>query len=186
MAESATLVLLAISGSLRARSSNRLLLEAASALAPVGVRVDLYDGVAQLPHFNPDLDSSAIAAVVELTRRVRESDGVIVSTPEYARGIPGALKNALDWLVGGDGFVEKPFMLLNASERSQHAQRALIDVLRTMSGVAIDDAFATVPLLGKDLALDALLTDARYAQPIRSHIATFAAAIRARRANRAD
>jgi NAD(P)H-dependent FMN reductase len=157
-----------------------MLLEAAAQLAPDGVRLDLYDGVAALPHFNPDHDASAIAEVVELTRRVREADGFIVSTPEYARGIPGSLKNALDWLVGGDGFVEKPFMLLNASDRSQHAQRALIDVLRTMSGVAVDDAFLTVPLLGKNLDLEALLGDSQYAAPIRSRLATFANAIRAR------
>jgi chromate reductase, NAD(P)H dehydrogenase (quinone) len=177
----ATLVLFAIAGSLRARSSNRTLLEAASAVAPDDVRIDLYDGVARLPHFNPDLDANAIADVVDLTRRVRESDGVIVSSPEYARGIPGALKNALDWLVGGDGFVAKPFMLLNASDRSQFAQRALIDVLQTMSGIAIGDAFLTVPLLGQAPALDTLLRDARHTDPIRASLATFVAAIRARR-----
>ena len=178
----AKLVLFAVAGSLRAQSSNRTLLEAAAAVAPDDVRIDLYDGVARLPHFNPDLDANAIADVVDLTRRVRESDGFIVSTPEYARGIPGALKNALDWLVGGDGFVEKPFMLLNASDRSQFAQRALIDVLRTMSGIAIEEAFLTVPLLGKTVSTEALLRDARYADRIRASLATFVAAIRARRA----
>jgi len=177
----AALVLFAVSGSLRARSSNRTLLEAAAALAPDDVRFDLYDGVAGLPHFNPDLDATAIAEVVELTRRMRQADGLVVSTPEYARGIPGALKNALDWLVGGDGFVEKPFMLLNASDRSQSAQRALIDVLRTMSGVAIEAAFLTVPLLGQNVSLDALLADPRRADPIRASLATFVDAIRARR-----
>ena len=182
MGSPATLNLFSISGSLRAQSSNRTLLAAASRSTPDGVRLDLYDGVARLPHFNPDLDASAIAEVVELTRRVREADGFVVSTPEYARGIPGALKNALDWLVGGDAFVEKPFMLLNASDRSQYAQKALIDVLRTMSGVAIDAAFLTVPLLGKALDVDALLGDARYADQIRASLATFANAIRARRA----
>ena len=182
MNERAVLVLFAVAGSLRARSSNRTLLEAASAVAPRDVHVDLYDGVAGLPHFNPDLDATAIAEVVDLTRRVRECDGFIVSSPEYARGIPGALKNALDWLVGGDGFVDKPFMLLNASDRSQFAQRALIDVLRTMSGVAIEGAFLTLPLLGTTLSHEALLREARYADPIRASLETFVAAIRARRA----
>ncbi|MGH8264427.1 MAG: NADPH-dependent FMN reductase, partial [Steroidobacteraceae bacterium] len=60
-----------------------------------------------------------------------------MSTPEYARGYPGALKNALDWLVNTDAFVNKPFMLLNASSRSTVAQETLVTVLQTMSGIHV-------------------------------------------------
>src|SRR5437764_1175741 len=100
--------ILAISGSLRAVSSNTALLRAAAALAPEGVEVELYGGLGDLPHFNPDLDDPdhkdrEPAAVTDLRARVRSADGLLIAAPEYAHGVPGAMKNALDWLVGGDG-----------------------------------------------------------------------------------
>ena len=94
--------ILAISGSLRAASSNTALLRAAGALAPEGVEVVLYEGLAGLPHFNPDLDDldtgTAPPAVVGFRSRLDASDGVSISSPEYAHGVPGAMKNAIDWV----------------------------------------------------------------------------------------
>src|SRR4029077_9786847 len=85
--------LLAISGSLRAASTNAALLEAAARLAPQGLIIDSYDGLADLPHFNPDLDIDPPPAVVGMLRgEVAISEGLIISSPEYARGVPGALK----------------------------------------------------------------------------------------------
>ena len=81
-------------------------------------------------------------------KAMRQADGIVVSTPEYARGYPGALKNALDWLVNTDAFVHKPFMLLNASKRGVVAQQTLTVVLQTMSGLHIAEADADVALLG--------------------------------------
>jgi chromate reductase len=97
--------ILAISGSLRAASSNTALLRAAAALAPEGMEVVLYGGLGDLPHFNPDLEGAAPPAVIDLWARVREADGLLIACPEYAHGVPGAMKNALDWLVGGDEFI---------------------------------------------------------------------------------
>jgi NAD(P)H-dependent FMN reductase len=93
---------LAISGSLRTRSSNRALLSAAATLAPAGMEWDTYEGLAGLPHFSPDDDEDGRPvppAVAELRRRVIAAEGWIISSPEYAHGVPGSLKNALDWLV---------------------------------------------------------------------------------------
>ena len=106
------LTILAISGSLRARSTNTELLLALSALAPEGVSIDLYDALDRLPHFNPDLEHTEPAPVMDLKRRLGRSDGLIISSPEYARGVPGSLKNALDWLVSGSEFVDKPVALV--------------------------------------------------------------------------
>src|SRR4029450_8065808 len=94
--------ILAVSGSLRARSSNTAALAAASRVAPDGVLVQLYDGLATLPHFNPDHDEEGAeppAPVAGLRTLIAGADGVLLSTPEYAHGLPGVLKNALDWLV---------------------------------------------------------------------------------------
>src|SRR5579884_2750614 len=139
--------LLAISGSLRAGSSNTSLLEAAAALAPGGVEVLLYEGLGELPHFNPDLEANEPASVTELRRLVREADGLLISSPEYAHGVPGSLKNALDWLVGGSEFPGKAVALLNASPRATHAQAALAETIRTMAGRLVEEASIAVPLL---------------------------------------
>ena len=90
-----------VSGSLRAGSSNAALLRAAAAVASAHT-FDLYDGLGTLPPFNPDLDGEGMTpppAVAELRARWNAAAAVLVCSPEYAHGIPGTLKNALDWLV---------------------------------------------------------------------------------------
>jgi len=96
------MLLLAISGSLRAASSNSRLLDAAVALAPPGVQVIRYDGLGTLPPFNPDVEADGLPAPVgQLRALVARADAIVISSPEYAHGVPGSLKNALDWLVSG-------------------------------------------------------------------------------------
>ena len=95
--------LLAICGSLRAVSTNAALLQAAALLVPECMVIEHYDGLSRLPHFNPDLDVDPPPPPVrDLREAIRRADGLIVSSPEYARGVPGSLKNALDWLVSSD------------------------------------------------------------------------------------
>jgi NAD(P)H-dependent FMN reductase len=100
-----SLRILAISGSLRQGSSNTALLQAAIALLPEGVEMKLYAGLGDLPHFNPDLEPMEPPSVTDLRAQVKWSDGLVISSPEYAHGVPGVLKNALDWLVSGDEFL---------------------------------------------------------------------------------
>jgi chromate reductase, NAD(P)H dehydrogenase (quinone) len=153
--------ILAISGSLRAASSNTALLKALAALAPADVEVELCDLIGALPIFNPDLEGDLTPAAVRmLAEKVRDADGLIIACPEYAHGIPGGLKNALDWLVSGDEVPFKPVMLAHASHRGQHVLAALSEVLRTMSLAIVEDAFLQVPLLGKAEAVrDAIIAD---------------------------
>src|SRR4051795_12358175 len=169
--------ILAISGSLRAASTNTALLRAAALLAPEEVEIDLYMGLGGLPHFNPDLEDAEPPAVTELRARVREAGGMLFAVPEYANGVPGALKNLLDWLVGGEEFIYKPVALLNASPRATHAQASLRETIRTMSGQIVEEASIAVPLLGRPLGPDAIRADPEFAGPIREAIATFARAI---------
>src|SRR6185312_3342501 len=92
-----TMRFLAISGSLRAASTNRVLLDAFARHAPEGIAVDMCDDIGGLPLFNPDIETAGKPlAVAELGRRVAAADGLIIGSPEYAHGIPGPLKNALD------------------------------------------------------------------------------------------
>ena len=83
----------------------------------------------------------------DLRDRVRRADGLLISSPEYAHGVPGAMKNALDWLVGGEEFIYKPVALLNASPRATHAQASLAETIRTMSGRLVPEASIAVPSL---------------------------------------
>ncbi|MEA3116807.1 MAG: hypothetical protein QOI13_77, partial [Paraburkholderia sp.] len=96
--------LLSLSGSLRTASSNTHALFAAALSVPPGVVVEHYDQIGELPHFNPDLEVNPPESIVKLRRLVGRADGLLISCPEYARGIPGSFKNMLDWLVGSLDF----------------------------------------------------------------------------------
>jgi chromate reductase len=170
--------LLAISGSLRAASSNTAVLEAAARLAPPRVAVELYQRLGELPHFNPDFDNEKLPAIVgEFRALVGAVDGLLISSPEYARGVPGTLKNALDWLVGSFEFPNKFVALLNVSPRATHAQASLVTTLETMSARMVTDASVTLPLLGASLGADAIVATPELAEPLRKAIAAFVSAI---------
>jgi chromate reductase, NAD(P)H dehydrogenase (quinone) len=176
---SETLYLLGISGSLREHSSNTTLLRAAQQLTPEGVELILYPDLATLPHFNPDVEESIFPlAVNKLRHHIKKADGLIISTPEYAHGVPGSLKNMLDWLVGGSEFMNKPVMLLNASSRSTYAQASLIETVRTMAGYFIEEATLTLDLLGKHLDEKSIIANPVTAELTKKAINTFTTTIR--------
>jgi NAD(P)H-dependent FMN reductase len=167
--------LLAISGSLRAVSTNTALLQAAQLLAPEGVDIELFDGLARLPHFNPDLDVELVPAEVSAWReKVRAADGLLISSPEYARGIPGSFKNALDWLVSHDGFPDKPVAFFHASERAVASQAAMQLVFQTMSARIVEAATITIPLLGKQADAAIIVADPEMSAKIREALRAFA------------
>jgi chromate reductase, NAD(P)H dehydrogenase (quinone) len=171
--------LLAISGSLRNVSTNTALLRAAALVAPAEMTIELYDGLTTLPHFNPDLDiDPPPAAVVSLRRRIGAADGLLISSPEYARGVPGSLKNALDWLVSSDVFPGKPVALLHASERNIASRAALQLILETMSARMVNEAAITLPLLGTETDARTIAGDPSVAEKIRDGLTAFAHAIR--------
>lgn len=92
---------LAVCGSLQSASSNLTLLRHAAAAAPAGVSVTLFDGLANLPHFNPDLAELAVPEAVAAWRRALSThDAVLIACPEYGFSLPGSLKNAIDWVIG--------------------------------------------------------------------------------------
>jgi chromate reductase len=168
---------LTVCGSLRKASSNLALLQALPALAPAGVRVSLYEGLGALPLFNPDLEDHMPAAVRDWRAAIAAADGLLICSPEYAHGVSGVMKNALDWLVSGPEFVGKPVALFNASPRAEHAQAQLAETLRTMSGFYVARASIAVPLLGRGLDAAAIAADPALAAPLRKALAAFAAAV---------
>jgi chromate reductase, NAD(P)H dehydrogenase (quinone) len=175
--EAQAIHILAISGSLREASSNTALLQAVIALSPKNVEVRLYRGLGDLPHFNPDLEPMEPPAVTDLRRQLRWSDGLVISCPEYAHGVPGVLKNALDWLASGEEFVGKPIALFNASPRAIHAQASLTEIVTTMAGRIIPEASITVSLLGKNLDAAGIAADLEISSAVKAKIAAFVTVI---------
>ncbi len=174
--------LLAISGSLRKASINTALLRAAALLAPKNIDVQLYESLGELPHFNPDLDTDLNASTLpqpvrDLRAQVDSADGLLIACPEYAHGLPGAFKNALDWLVGGPEFIAKPVALLNTSPRSVHATPVLTEIISTMAGCIVMEACQTIPLRGRRLGPQAIVENPELAGRLRSVLLACDAAI---------
>ena len=174
------LQILAISGSLRAASSNTTVLRAMSAVAPEGVTILLYDQLGDLPYFNPDLDGETDTpppSVGQLRAQIGQADGLLISSPEYAHGVPGVLKNALDWLVSSLEFPGKPVALINTSPRSTHAQASLAETLTTMSAFLVTDTSFTMSIPRNRPDVEGLLTDAQITQVLQTAIDVFVRAI---------
>lgn len=108
--------ILALCGSLQSESANLALLRAAVTTAPPGVDVQIFDGVRDLPLFNPDIESRRAAPdAVRIWREAMAAcDGVLIASPEYGHSLPGALKNAIDWLIGS-GELESKVVAVTAS-----------------------------------------------------------------------
>ncbi len=164
---------LAISGSLRRASTNTAVLEALARLAPEGVKVLVYAELAALPPFNPDDDVEERPKpepVERLRALVAASDALIIAAPEYAHGVPGALKNALDWLVASETFAGKPVALINASPRAFHAQASLREILATMAARFVPEAFTELSLTGKKTTAEEILADPASARKLKEAI----------------
>ena len=168
--------IVAISGSLRRGSSNAALLRAAARVAPDGMNIDLYEGLAQLPPFNPDEDgedATPPSLVLELRHLIIAADGVLISSPEYAHGVPGVLKNMLDWLVSVGELAGKPVALLNASPAGgRYAQESLLETLRTMNWRVIAEASRIDPFVSRRIAGD--LEEEAALLSLRDALASFA------------
>ncbi|CAN5690342.1 hypothetical protein BH11PSE7_BH11PSE7_15810 [soil metagenome] len=131
---------LALAGSLRGASLNNAMLKMAGSCAPPGLHVIHYAGLGALPLFNADLQAHEPAAVVQLRERIALADALLIASPEYAHGVSGVMKNALDWMVASGVLVGKPVALWNASPRATHALAALRETLTVMSARLIDEA----------------------------------------------
>jgi chromate reductase len=155
MGESAVkkLQVLALAGSLRAISMNRLMLEMAADCAPAGLKIDVFGGLGDLPLFNPDLEAPGCvlpASVAHLRLAIAGADAVLIASPEYAHGVSGVMKNALDWMVSNGVFVGKPVVLWNASPRASIAFEALRETLRVMTADLVSEAELSLLIQGRD------------------------------------
>jgi NAD(P)H-dependent FMN reductase len=172
--------LLAISGSARRASTNTAFLMAMKHFLPTGVELSVFAGLDTLPVFSPDAEGASVPpAVAAFLALVSGADGIIISSPEYVRAIPGGLKNAIDWMVSRFEVIGKPIALAHASHRGDDMLASLRLALSTISSGFQESLFLRVPLVGKSPEeVLPLLRSPDYARETSRFLADFSACIR--------
>jgi chromate reductase, NAD(P)H dehydrogenase (quinone) len=179
------MLILLVSGSLRAGSTNTAVLRTAQAVAPAGIETVLYEGMAGLPHFNPDDDAEGAPvhpAVAELRAAVAAADALLLSTPEYAGALPGSFKNLLDWTIGDDqpgSIYEKPVAWINTSPRgAAHAHESLRLVLGYAHATIVEKACISIPVTASDVDERGLIVDAATRERLTQSLAALVELVR--------
>lgn len=170
--------ILAISGSLRRDSHNTGLLRAAAELLPPGEELELLDPdvLRAIPHYDEDVRAAGEpAAVAELRERVAGADAILVSTPEYNHSLPGALKNAIDWLsrpLADSPFRGKPALVLGASTGMFGAVWAQAEARKVLAAVGADVIDAELPVVHAHEAFgaDDGIGDPELREALRGHL----------------
>jgi chromate reductase len=169
---------LAIPGSTRQDSSNHWLIHAISGLFDDEIEIRLYDGLAALPAFNPDHDNDSVTQPVAAFRQaIQEADGVLICTPEYAHGVPGSLKNAIDWTVSTSEFSHKPVALITASTDGRFGHQALLETLRVLEAEAIDQLQLLIPFVRTRVAKGGAINEEGTLTAVKSLMNDFIAAM---------
>lgn len=159
----------AISGSLRAGSSNHTILKYLGDQMPDGVNYHIYDGLSTIPAFDPGLDKDTPPeAVADLRKQLNEADAIIICTPEYAFGVPGALKNAIDWVVSSGSFSGKPTALITASTGGENAHASLIKILGAVDAKLTPETTLLIPFIRTKIGIDGIITDNETLQKLQS------------------
>lgn len=182
-AEQREIRVLLVSGSVRQGSVNQAVLETVERIAPPGVTAVVFEGIGELPHFNPDLDRDPLpASVVALRAAIAASDAMLFSTPEYGGMMPGALKNLLEWTIGGVETTDKPTGWINPSTNPAGAI-ATYDGLRIVleyTGVRlVPEACIAAPVDRSVIDAAGLITDEPWRARALAALCALAAAARA-------
>lgn len=152
--------IIAISGSTRQNSVNLSLINAIVELTSDKLDINIFQRVSDIPHFNQDLDTSdPPEKVTDFRRQLKEADGILICTPEYAMGVPGSLKNAIDWTVSSMEFSHKPVALITASSVGQKGHLSLMETLKVIES-DIPESSQLVISFVKTKVKDNKITDA--------------------------
>jgi len=152
--------ILAISGSTRKESSNLNLIKAIADLTSEVFDITIFEGLSTLPHFNPDLDNeNAPREITDFRNQLRAADGILICTPEYALGVPGSLKNAIDWTVSSMEFSKKPVALVTASLSGEKAHNSLLGTLLMIEAHLTADTQLLIPYIKTKVTKDHKITD---------------------------
>lgn len=159
--------ILGIPGSLRADSSSNVVLKAIEEIASENFSFEIFSEVGSLPHFNDPKEVPK--AIVDFRNRIAQADAILICTPEYAFGIPGSLKNALDWTVGSSDLVDKPVALVTASSQGEKGHAALLLVLTAISAKVPEGGHVVIPFI-RSKVKDGKVTDEKTLTEIRNVI----------------
>jgi len=136
--------ILVISGSLRQDSSNSRVINQIASLVPENIEFNIYKGLGKLPHFDGE---EGYVIIDKWRKQIQESDGILICTPEYAFGVPGTLKNALDWTVSSGDFYDKPVALITASSVGDKGHASLLQTLTAVTAKMNDDTKLLIPFI---------------------------------------
>jgi chromate reductase len=152
--------ILTISGSLREGSSNHAILNLLERMTPANISFTVYNGLREIPAFDPGLDTDNPPVEVSgLRRQLADADGIIICTPEYAYGVPGALKNALDWMVSSGSFSGMPTALITASTGGENAHEAMIKILGAIDAKLTPETTLLISFIRSKLDSEGNVTD---------------------------
>jgi chromate reductase, NAD(P)H dehydrogenase (quinone) len=135
--------ILAIPGSLRATASNYKIITYAASLVPSNIEYKIYEGLADIPPFNDSND--APEAVTKFRDLLASADAVLICSPEYAFGVPGALKNAIDWTVSSGELTNKPVALVTAATGGDKAHAAWLLIFKALSSIIPENGTLLIP-----------------------------------------
>ncbi|PSR52441.1 flavoprotein [Adhaeribacter arboris] len=170
--------ILGISGSLKTTSKNSVLVRAIQTFIPTNWHYTIYNGLDDLPHFSPERDiDPAPEAVQKLRSLLQTADAVLICTPEYAHGMPGSLKNALDWTVSSGEFVNKPVAALSASPSMMGGDKAhagLVQTLTVLSAIIPEEAKIIIPGIPQKLDSNGELMDGTTIQRVKQMLEVLA------------
>jgi NAD(P)H-dependent FMN reductase len=172
---------LAICGSTRQSSSNHHLIQAITHLAANRFAVTVLESLTVIPHFNPDQDrepDSAPAEVQHFRAQLAAADAVLICSPEYAIGVPGTLKNAIDWTVSSMHFSGKPVALVTAGTSGHKAHQSLLGTLLIIESKMAEAAQLVVPGVRTKVNDQGVITDAVTETQVRKLIDSLEAVVR--------
>jgi chromate reductase len=166
--------ILAISGSLRQGSSNHAILTYLGSIVPAGIEYTIYNDLALIPPFDPGLDTDTPpVAVANLRKLLTEADGLIICTPEYAFGVPGSLKNMLDWLVSSSTLVDKPVALITASLGGEHAHASLLLTLGALSANVVEGGTLLIQFIRSKMDAEGNIKDVETVKKLKNLLSLF-------------
>lgn len=150
------------------------LIHAIEELAHEMFNISIFTGLAEIPHFNPDIDNEAPpAAVTQFRQKLKEADGVLICTPEYAMGVPGTLKNAIDWTVSSCEFSHKPVALITASSLGENGHDSLMKTLRIIESKITDQTQLVISYVKTKVGRDNKITDPATLDQVKKLIVSF-------------
>jgi chromate reductase, NAD(P)H dehydrogenase (quinone) len=166
--------ILALCGSTRKNSTNLNLIKAIVDLTKEKFDFTIFEGLTKIPHFNPDIDTeNPPTQVIDFRKRLKEAGGILICTPEYAMGVPGTLKNAIDWTVSSMEFSKKPITLITASSMGEKGHASLLETLKVIEADITDETQLLISFVKTKISQDCKITDPKTLDEVLALIAAF-------------